>query len=346
MRRIQFALAAVMAVSLTGCQAYMPNHQSVATKPDTANLAPVTFSFSGLTPRITRPSFGVQAVPTYAFNKARVEITGPGIADPIEITDVTITAGTGTFTYMVPMGANRVFRAFAVDANGVDVDEVVVGTVQTITPGENNVNLTWQGLPIAQAYLKLATLNAPLAKTFPVSTVHTYVTTRLNTLAHPSILNGYTLGAFIASQSAVPVGNIPNLNRLTGRVQLQVQGLPAGYAYDAWLEDPASELKSGINSDALQEFASVLAVTLKDVDNPPTRAWTMHVVIYDGLGAAYKRIKVENVPIVVGGTKEVLIELAGPTNGNIDFTNGAGKLPPDPSAVSELDSELYEVTIS
>jgi len=346
MKRFQVALAAVLALSLTGCQAYVPSRQPVAVKPDTATMAPVTFSLTGLTPRITRPSFGVQAVPTYAFTKARVEITGPGIVDPIEIEDVPITDGVGTFSEMIPMGPNRIFRAFAVDADGADVAEVVVGAVQTINPGENHVNLTWQGLPVAQAYLKLTTLNSPHASSFQVNLVQNYVTTRLGTMPHPSLFNGYVLGAYIAANNAVPGGIIPNLTRSTGKVFLQVKGLSAGQSYDAWLEDPASELKSGINTDALQEFPSVLAVTLSDIENPPALNWTMHVVINNALGQPEKRIKLENVAIAIAGTKEIVVELAGPTNGNIDFTNGDGNLPPDPTAVPELDPTLYDVTIS
>ncbi|MNK73225.1 hypothetical protein D3C87_927180 [compost metagenome] len=324
MKRFELALAAVLVFSLTACQTFMPTvqHPGAAQKP-VVEMAPVKISLSGLTPGGTTAGFNVQAVPTYLITQARVEVTGPGMA-MISQTVAIDANGHGTVSLNVPMGRNRVFTAIALKTDNSPVPGAVVGAVKTIEPGANAVNLTWTTTATAEAFTDLLANDAAMASSTDISKVQTLVngmliwgsaaiTTPLS--MHPSLVDGVKIGQYMrANGGAVPLVSV-NYVKPHAMVSLKVNGLPAGFKYDAWIEDPASRLLKGVASDLLQSFGAVHEGT-----------WTLHIITLNATNTPEKRIQ-ESLTVVNGVARDITIDLAGPSNANLDFSHDDADIP-------------------
>ncbi len=343
MKRIILSLAAAAAMSVSACQPFAPTALDQGSVPQVATkTAPVTISLGAFTPKITSSSFGVQTVPTYEITKARVEVTGPGMVTPLSET-ISIAAGTGSVQFNVPMGPNRVFKAFALRTDDSEVSGAVVGAVKTIEPGANEVDLSWTTTATSEVYTNmLENGNAAMAISTNVSQVQKLVNdmilwgvTVTGPLAmHPSLVDGVKIGQYMrANGGAIPAESV-NYVKPWGRVSLRLNGLPTGYKFDAWVDDPASPLMLNLAGGQVQTIGPVHAGT-----------WKLHIVTKDAAGTAANRIE-QAITLVNGQVRNVTVDLAGPTTANVDFNSYDGQVFPD-LGVTELDPLTeYKITIN
>lgn len=325
MTRIPILLTALAAVSLTACQPFTP--ASLKQDPlaqGQSQKAPVKISLGAFSPRITTSGFGVQTVPTYEITQARIEVRGPGMAP--DSATVTITAGKGAHVFDVPMGPNRIFTAFALRQDATEVPGAVIRAVKTIEAGENEVNLEWSTTPTGEAFTNLLDNSVSLASNTDAAKVQQLVNSVLllgtgtittPLVMHPSMVDGLQIARDIRLAGGTIPTFSPSYVKAWGKVSLTVNGLPAGYTYDAWIDDPASPLFSGVAAGPAQTIGPVLAGT-----------WNLHIVTRNAAKQAESRIQ-EAITLVNGQTRTIKVDLAGPTTANIDFASHDGILPPD-----------------
>lgn len=342
MRPIRLVVAAVTAVSLTACHPFTSTASNPRVDaPRNAEMATVTVVLGAFSPRSSAPGFGVQMVPTNEIKSARVEIRGPGMPD--DSVQPTITDGKGAFlNVQVPMGPNRVFTAYALRANGSEYKDkqnkpVIVRAVKTIEAGKNEVVLDWASTPAGEVFDHLLKTDVELAKTTSATAVQQLVNTMITwgsnnfmpapLKMHPSLIDGAKIAADI-NGTTIP-GVSPNYLKPWGKVQLIVNGLKADQTYDAWLEDPASPQLIGGAEGQLQLIGPVLAGT-----------WRLRIVIRGAANTAENLIE-EDVVLVGGQTRKITVDLAGPTDGNIDFTSYPGAVAPDLSGVPLLVKDTH-----
>ncbi len=342
MTRIMLSLVAITALSLTACQPFTPTalHQGASPQLN-AEKSPVRVTLGAFAPKTTSSSFGVQTVPTYEITQARIEVMGPGMTT--DSATVSITAGKGTKEFNVPMGPNRVFTAFGLRADSTPVPGAVIGAVKTIDPGQNTVELNWANTPTAEVFTNfLQNGQAAMAINTNAGQVNNFVNSMIlwgtGTVTaplpmHPSLVNGVKIGQDMRASGGVIPAESVNYVKPWGRVSLRINGLPTGYKFDAWVDDPASPLMVDVSGGVPQTIGPVHAGT-----------WNLHIVIKDAAKTAEKRIQ-ESITLVNGQLRSITVDLAGPTDANVDFTSHNGEIFPDLS-VPEMNASEYRITVN
>lgn len=343
MRPITFFTAVLTALALGACHASVPmvkQHQPDASR-TTAQAVPVTLKIGGFQQKTEGAAFGLQTVPTYEITKARVEVTGEGMS--LVTATASIEAGVGVVKIQVPMGKNRVFKAFGLRDNDSEVPGALVGAVKTIEPGDNDVFLNWLSTPVAEVFTYFLTKNYTerALETSP-SSVQSLVNNMMivgdNTYVapfkmHASLIDGEVIGQQIQTNGGAIPGVSPSFVKAWGKVNVVVNGLDDAFTYDAWVSDPASELKTDLPGGVTQTLAPVRA-----------GSWKLHIVIKDADKVAWKRFEQE-IALADKQTRTVTLDLAGPTYANIDFNSHVGETFPDLS-VPELEEGEYLVTVN
>ena len=321
MKRLELALAAVLAFSLTACQPFIPAAQHAGVAPESGEAAPVKVALGGFAPRISTSTYGVQAVPSHTIKRARLEVVGPGFTPMTSDIFALGANAEGSYPIRVSMGPNRIFTATGLDANDKPVPGAVIMAVQTITPGTNTVNLTWQTTPTGGIFGELlkhdgANPGSKLAETISVASVQQFVDKQilwnLRPLAHPSLVDALPIAQYIIANGKAPTSPSSSYIKSTATVNVLVRGLTSGTKFDAWVDDPASGIKQEVAQDVTQTFANVLEGT-----------WRLHILTKDDLYV------VETVTVAPGQTLDVRIDFAGDTTANIDFSLDGLPIPPD-----------------